>query len=163
MQEYLNDKSVVVIVEGSKITARMLAKAVKAVADHMNKVDNTLRVGRESYSALNRLSDGGLAKIGISKVNIGDFEPYARKYGVSYALRRDSSSQPPKWLVFFRAKDTASLSSAFTEFANKHMKRGSQKRDITKTLEELQEAVLGQTHHRQRERERTRGRSERER
>ena len=163
MQEYLNDKSVVVIVEGTKITARMLAKAVQAVAEHMKKVDNTLHVGRESYSALNRLSDGGLAKIAVSKVNIGDFEPCARKYGVSYALRYDSSSRPPKWLVFFRAKDAASMTAAFTEFANKHLKRGSQKRDITKTLEELQEAVLGKTHHRERERERNRGRGEPER
>ena len=41
----------------------------------------------------------------------------ARKYRVDYALKKDKSSLVPKYYVFFRAKDAASLNAAFTEYS----------------------------------------------
>jgi hypothetical protein len=38
-----------------------------------------------------------------------------RKYNVDFALKRDTTEMPPKWLVFFKAKDAAALTAAFEE------------------------------------------------
>lgn len=43
----------------------------------------------------------GVTNIEITDANIGSFEPKARKYGVDFALKKDCTETPPKWLVFF--------------------------------------------------------------
>lgn len=63
-----------------------------------------------------------MSDIEITGNNIGDFKRIARKYNVGYALKRDDSETPPKWLVFFKAKDTDSLMAAFKEYSKVTLK-----------------------------------------
>ncbi len=51
------------------------------------------------------------------------FDRVARKYGVDYAVKKDRSVSPPKYLVFFKARDADALTAAFTEFTAKTMDR----------------------------------------
>ena len=37
--------------------------------------------------------------------NIKAFERVARKYNVDFAVKRDKTTEPPKYLVFFKGKD----------------------------------------------------------
>ena len=60
--------------------------------------------------------DQGVANIEISDRNIRDFDRVARKYGVDYAIKKDRTVSPPKYLVFFKAKDGDALTAAFKEY-----------------------------------------------
>ena len=41
------------------------------------------------------------------------------KYGVDYAIRKDMAQEPPRYLVFFKAKDADVLTTAFREYSAK--------------------------------------------
>lgn len=59
----------------------------------------------------------GVSKVDVDKTDLKGFERYARKYGVDYAIRKDRSADPPRYYVFFKAKDSDALSAAFSEYA----------------------------------------------
>ena len=65
----------------------------------------------------------GVSNIEITDPSIKDFERIARKYGVDYAVKKDRSSSPPKYLIFFKGRDTDALTAAFTEYTNKKIKK----------------------------------------
>ena len=54
-----------------------------------------------------------------------EFEKIARKYGVDYAVKKDRSSSPPKYLIFFKGRDADALTAPFTEYANKKVKKAT--------------------------------------
>lgn len=74
--------------------------------------------------SLNRMiADGSkLSNIEITDGNIRSFERVARKYGISYSLKKDKSQTPPRYLVFFRAKDKKVIEAAFREYTGKYLK-----------------------------------------
>ena len=65
----------------------------------------------------------GVSNIEINDPSIRAFEKIARKYGVDYAIKKDRSSSPPKYLVFFKGRDADVLTAAFTEYTNKKVKQ----------------------------------------
>ena len=69
------------------------------------------------------IADGSkLSNIEITDGNIRSFERVARKYGISYSLKKDKSQNPPRYLVFFRAKDKKVIEAAFREYTGKYLK-----------------------------------------
>ena len=64
----------------------------------------------------------GVSSILIEKTDLKGFEQVARKYGVDYAITKDQNVMPPKYTVFFKAKDADALTSAFEEFTNRKLK-----------------------------------------
>ena len=65
----------------------------------------------------------GVSNIEVTDSNIKSFERVARKYGVDYAIKKDRSGEIPKYLVFFKARDTDALTAAFTEFTAKQVQQ----------------------------------------
>ena len=65
----------------------------------------------------------GVSNIEINDPSIKDFERIARKYGVDYAVKKDRSASPPKYLIFFKARDADALTAAFTEYTGKKVKK----------------------------------------
>ena len=55
------------------------------------------------------------------KSGIRDFERLAKKYGVDFAVRKDKSVDPPRYLVFVRAKDADVLDAINQEHIARHM------------------------------------------
>ena len=51
----------------------------------------------------------------------------AKKYGVDFAVRKDKSADPPRYLVFVRAKDADVLDAINQEHIARHM-NGKDKR-----------------------------------
>ena len=65
----------------------------------------------------------GVSNIEINDPSIKDFERIARKYGVDYAVKKDRSASPPKYLIFFKGRDADALTAAFTEYTGKKVKK----------------------------------------
>ena len=132
MQDYINDQSKTVVIKANKITARVLAKALKAVLASMTRGKapantRTKYRGKQRVDQLVKQGDG-ISNIEITDANIKAFEPVARKYGIEYALQKDDSESPPKWLVFFKPRDADALTAAFKEFTAKTLKHSKQKK-----------------------------------
>ena len=56
---------------------------------------------------------------------IRNFERIARRYGVDFAVTKDKSVQPPRYTVFFKAKDADALTSVHKAYSTKVMKKRS--------------------------------------
>ena len=60
-------------------------------------------------------------------------KPCAKKYGVDFTLRKDKTTQPPHYIVIFKAKDADNLEQAFREFTAKTLTK-EQRPSIRKVL-----------------------------
>jgi hypothetical protein len=80
-----------------------------------------------------------LADIEIDGGNIGSFKRIARKYNIDFALKRDDSKDPPNWVVFFKAKDSKALESAFKEYSALELKHKKTKTPMLQRLQKFKE------------------------
>jgi len=96
----------------------------------------------------------GVSSIVITDRNIKSFERVARKYGVDFALRKDASKEPPRYLVFFKARDTDALTAAFKEYSGKSIKKAKKPSVLSylRKLAELLKSSLKQEKKKERER-----------
>ena len=64
-----------------------------------------------------------LSNIEISDENIKSFEKIARKYSMQFSLMKDKSHDPPRYLVFFKARDVSVMQAAFREYTGVTLNR----------------------------------------
>ena len=93
----------------------------------------------------------------VSEGNIKAFERVARKYGIDFALKKDKSCQPPKYYVFFKARDMDAMTMAFKEFVATNERKRNQP-SIKKMLKHFKD--ISQKRNREREKTKTKERSE---
>ena len=134
--EHINDRSVAFCIKGAKLTGQMLAKAMEAFLKKIR--EPTYKQGEQSEKSL-RKSGASIADIEISGDNIGTFRKTARRHNIDFALKCDKSSEPPKWIVFFKAKDDKALQSAFNEYTKLMLKPKAMKPSMLNKLRELKE------------------------
>jgi len=145
VQEDLNErqkKFVEITVKGATLTVSKLAQGMAQWL--CNQKGKTSKEGKQT---LKQLTQGGdkIEDIPIADKNIKDFESIARKHGVSYAVEKDSSTDPPQHRVFFKAKNTDAITAAFKDYTAKQLdKQKSQKSPMQKRLKNAQEKVQNQ-------------------
>ena len=134
MQDEVNEKVVALSIKGAKLTAEMLQKAMKEVLSQVKKeVDKqAIPHGKQSLRQLMK-QNAGVSNIEITDGNIKAFESTAKKYGIDYALKKDTSEPPPRYLVFFKGRDADVLTAAFKEFSARKLTQ-EQRPSIRKVL-----------------------------
>ena len=143
MQDEVRDKSVALVIKvgktGGKLTADLLKWAIRRY--QAQQKNPKIHHGKQTVKQL--VGQGsGVQNIEITEKNIKSFERVARKYGVDFALKKDTTSQPPRYLVFFKSKDADALTTAFAEYSGKVVKHQTQaKPSIRRQLVQLQEVV----------------------
>jgi len=149
MHEQVNDKTVSLIIQGTKLTARTFQRAVAKLLAEMKKrqqqkKNNQPEIPHGKQTVKELVGQNvGVQNIEITDANIRSFDRVARKYGVDYALQKDISVAPPKWMVFFKARDTDALMAAFKEYTSVNVKK-KEKPSIHETLEKNKEKVKKQ-------------------
>ena len=128
-------------VKGAKLTAEMLQKAIKAMLAQAKKQQEKQTHGKQTLKQLAK-QNAGLSNIEITEGNIKAFEQTAKKYGIDFALKKDSTETPPRYLVFFKGRDADALTAAFKEFSAKKLTQ-EKKPSIRKLLSTLKEATQG--------------------
>lgn len=122
MQEEVENRSVTLMISSARLTGRVLKEAIsKYLAHRKEKKFAKARAGPvapQGKQTVKQLvsQNAGVSNIEITDSNIKSFDRVARKYGVDYAVKKDRSVSPPKYLVFFKARDADALTAAFTEF-----------------------------------------------
>ena len=141
MQDEINEKTVAISIKATKLTAQTLQKALKLLFAQMKKQHDKIKIphGKQTLKQLAR-QNAGLSNIEITEGNIKEFESTAKKYGVDFALKKDSTENPPRYLVFFKSRDADALTEAFREFSAKKLQR-DKKPSIRKLLSKLKEAA----------------------
>ena len=134
MQEEVNEKVIALSIKGTKLTAELLQKSMKFLLSQIKKQTTKAMQprGKQSLKQLMK-QNAGVSNIEITDGNIKAFESTAKKYGIDFALKKDATESPPRYLVFFKARDADALTAAFKEFSAKKLSR-EQKPSIRKAL-----------------------------
>ncbi|MDR1210154.1 MAG: PcfB family protein [Clostridiales bacterium] len=139
MQKEIQNRSVVLTTKAARISARALAAMMKAALRQSRRNRDAPARGRQTVRRLSR--GGALQNVEITDENIKSFQPFARKYGVDYALQKDASSEPPRWLVFFKSKDVDAMTAAFKEFSAKTLTKSREKPSTLDAMEKFRELL----------------------
>ena len=161
MQDEVNDKTLNLCIQAGRITANTLRAAMRKYLNDMEKRKN-LKIQKKNVSkneeikvkardkaekkleakkprgkqTMKQLMNQGvqLTNIPITDDNIKSFERIARKYGIDYSLKKDVSTDPPRFMVFFKAKDVDVMTAAFKEYAGIELKK-KEKPSVRKKLD----------------------------
>lgn len=131
MQEEVENKTVQLAVRSSKVTLKLLLRALRAyIRHHQNKKrlkqyakskDAAVK-GKQSVKEL--VGQGqGVSSMEIGDSGIKDFKKLANKYGVDFAIVKDKSESPAKYTVFFKARDADAITQVLKEYAARQTKR----------------------------------------
>ncbi|MCR5432387.1 MAG: PcfB family protein [Lachnospiraceae bacterium] len=125
MQDEVGNKTVNLAVSSTKTTARTLIRAIRWYLLHHNQKKIREEMHKNFKEGKQSVKD--LLKAGVStdKIELPDgsarrFCKTAKKLGVDYAIRKDKTSKPTRYMVFFKAKDTEVLSQVIKEFEAKN-------------------------------------------
>ena len=123
MQEEVENRTVNLAISTTKLTGRSLVNAFRAYLNHRRNVKarkasvhDTHIVGEQTIDQLLGQNQGA-TNIEIEKTEIAGFKRILNKYGVDYAITKDRSQVPPRYLVFFKARDGDALTAAFKEYS----------------------------------------------
>lgn len=158
MQDEVNEKTIAISIKATKLSAKLLQKAMKFMLSQMKKqIDkqNTPH-GKQTLRQLMK-QNTGVSNIEITDGNIKAFESTAKKYGIDFALKKDNTETPPRYLVFFKGRDADVLTAAFKEFSTKKLTE-HEKPSIRKLLSTFKEAAAQKNAERGKVKNKDRGR-----
>ena len=151
MQEEVENRTLTLIVSGTKFTGRLFKAAISKYMAHRREKKLEKQRGRDSpvtpkgKQTVKQLigQNQGVSNIEINDPSIKDFERIARKYGVDYAVKKDRSTSPPKYLIFFKARDADALTAAFSEYTQKKVKKAdrSERASVLAKLAQFKELL----------------------
>ena len=129
MEEEVSKKTVNLAWQTTKLSAKGLYKLVKTYLAEKEKEKlqreaekNAPIKGKQTVKQL--VGQGqGVSSMDIGDSGIRDFKRIANKYGVDFAITKDKTQDPPKYTVFFKAKDADALTAVLKEYAQKQTKR----------------------------------------
>ena len=121
MQEEVTQKTIALVFKSSRLTADVLKKAMKMYLER-RKAGQQATHGKMSVKKL--VGQGmGASSIEVTDNNIKSFERVTRKYNVDFAVKKDKTVEPPKYMVFFKGKDADVITQAFKEFVKVNEKK----------------------------------------
>ena len=158
MQEEVENKTLTLIINGSKLTGRTLKSAMDRYLAHlwnkkMNRQSGSVtHKGKQTVKQL--VGQGrGVSQTEVPDASVRDFDRVARKYGVDYAIKKERD--PPRFLVFFKAQDTGAIEAAMKEYTQNKVRKASRPSVLAK-LAQFKELVKKPVIDREKRKERER-------
>ena len=156
MQEAVTQKTIALVIKTAKLDANVLKAAMKMYLNHRKQKSQRTH-GKTSVK--NLVGEGaGVSSIEVTDGNIKSFERAARKYNVDFAIKKDKTCEPPKYLVFFKGRDADAVAQAFKEFVYGNEKKKG-KASVREKLKHFRETV-SQDKNRERSREKNKDRGQ---
>ena len=165
MQDEVNEKTVSLCIRCGKVTANLLKAAMKKALVKMeqekqklkgqkqpkqDKEDKTYK-GKQSMDKLMK-QNVQLSNIEITDGNIKSFERVAKKYSIDFSLKKDVNADPPRYYVFFKARDADVMTVAFKEYTGQSLNK-DKKPSVRKKLQQ----AISKSLKKHRELEKTKG------
>lgn len=133
MQEEVTQKTIALAIKTAKLDADVLKTAMRMYLNHRRQTH-----GKTSMKKL--IGEGaGVTSVEVTDGSIGAFKRVARKYNVDFAIKKDKTCEPPKYLVFFKSRDTEAIAQAFKEFVYGNEKKKT-KVSVREKLKRFKEA-----------------------
>ena len=145
MQEEVENRTINLAISATRLPARSINAGIRKYLQPREKVKArkgtraTAVHGKQSVKQLLGQNQGA-TNVEIDKDGIRDFERLARKYGVDFAVRKDKSVDPPRYLVFVRSKDADALDAICKEHQARSLTK-DKKPSVLAQLKKFKEMV----------------------
>ena len=136
MQEEVEHKTVNFAISSTKLTARTLLRGMQFL---LRQYDKHASQGKQSMKRLMQ-QNRGVTNVEIQKTGIKNFDRYAKRYHIEYAIQKDLSTTPPRYMIYFKAQDTDALSAAFKEYSASVLDK-SKRPSVLAKLHELAQTI----------------------
>lgn len=143
----MENRTVNLVISTSRLTMRNIVAGVRMYLQHRTKVNAARAAGKKNV--LEEIPHGrqtvkqligqnqGVSNVEVTGRNIKLFEKVAGKYGVDFAVKKDKTASPPRYLVFFKARDADALAAVLKEVTARTMQR-EKRPSILKQLKKFQ-------------------------
>lgn len=155
MQEEIENRTVNLAITATRLSTRVLMDALRTYLRHRDMVKSRKNDHAHGKQTVKELigQNQGVTSIPLDDVRIRDFSQAARKFGVDFAVTKDKSVSPAKYVVFFKARDTDALKQILGELTQKqlnHAERPSLLKQLAK-VKDLAKALPSKVHRREQE------------
>lgn len=149
MQEEIENKSVTLIISGTKLTGRLLKAAITKYLAYLKETKQQKRIrspdvkhyGKISMSELDK-QFGDTKRVDLTEdAGLRRFDKIAREYHVHYAIRRNDMGQ---YQIFFKAPKAENMEAAFQKYAAEKL-RDSQRPSVLEKLNKFKELLKDAT------------------
>ena len=162
MQEEVENRTVNIVVMTTRLTARSMIDGLRKYMNEQSQMKQHARQKKQDVKLESkyrqkeqRKAEGphgkqtvkqlaaqnqGLMTVEITE-SIRTFDRVARKYGVDYAVKKDKTLEPPKYLVFFKAKDADALDAAFKDYTKNNDRNKERKASVLEKLSKAKAAI----------------------
>lgn len=153
MQEDIENRTLNLVITTSRLSARALMDGLRQFTNNaqarsrlkkeahsrkqMVKIESKMRQaeqkkaegphGKQSVKQLIRHSNG-VRQMPVSGTHLKEFQRVLKKYGVDFALVKDSHGEKPRYLAFFKAKDEDVLTNVLRECTARQLGEKTRKR-----------------------------------
>ncbi len=117
MQEEASQRTVSLVVKAAKLTEEVLRRALVAYLNGQARKIVPEKHGQMTVKELLQ-KDQGANTYEINTGNIRYFNRVASKYNIDYAIQKDKSQNPPKYVLFFKARDQDVIVRAFKDYCD---------------------------------------------
>ena len=158
MQEEVENRTVSLIISGSKFSGRLLKAGISKYLAHRKETktqksrDHPVEHGGRVSMAELQAQKGDLRRLDISDPYIKEFERIARQHEVKYSVYKVGKG---KYQVFFKAPSEEAMTAAFEKYSQKKLEKANRP-SVLKTLGQFKEmvkhAVVDRTKRKERER-----------
>lgn len=148
MQEEVENRTANLAVSTTKLSANALIRGIQCYLVHHNnqKMRKAVegRNGPEGAQSVKELlkSGAGIESIEVADGPVRRFCHIAKKMGVDYAIRKDKTVVPQRYIVFFKAKDDAVLQQVLKEYTAQCL---TKKNSVIEKLHQMAEKVKAKT------------------
>ena len=157
MQEEIEQRSVTLIINSSKLSGRILASAFSKLLRYskgkLHDHKEAKPQGKQSVKKLIEQNQGVETAELADNEEVRKFERVAKKFGVDYAIRKGVSERgDPRYILFFKARDRKAIDQALAAYVSEWNQSGREdKPSLRKTLQELIAKLPGRTKEKDRE------------
>ena len=151
VQEEVENRTVNLAVRTGKVTATELYKALKTyIRNRQNKNQtkktDTVIKGKQTVKEL--IGQGqGVSSMEIADNGLREFKRIANRYGVDFAVVKDKNEDPPRYTVFFKAKDADAITAVLKDYGDKMTKKKENERpSVLEKLKAFKEIVANMPH-----------------
>ena len=153
MQEEVENRTVAITTSAAKFTGRLFKAAICKYIEYRKNVKTQKETVKQLIG-----QNQGVSTVESNDPDIKAFDRIARKYGVDYAIKKIKTPDKPKYVIFFKARDSDALKQALTEYADRVTTQKERKPSVLQKLRDyvavIQNRVLERSKDKQKGQER---------
>ncbi len=157
LQEDIENRTLTLIINTSKLTARTLATAfIKFLRFSRNKYKEHRDVKPQGKQSIKKLiaQNQGVEKTELTdREEVKTFGRIAKQYGMDYAIKKGVSQDgQERYMLFFKARDRSAIDQAMATYSLDYLEKHPQERPpVEAVLDPLKELIPGRKKERLRE------------